>query len=190
MRFLFPITSWSTIFDQYPEIKESLKTVLVNLREILLPVSSVSACNLAIGFMKSKKSRDSYISQISMCSPRCGTSNFLISYSPTCVLYNELRWIIYEMIGAKQVRLHAWDEKRAFTAVLGAASTCCVLATQSVWKGKTSDSRPSLKSSKAAIQEGHRFVSYPRKDWSSFDTSKGVGDRYSYPLPGRISVFL
>ncbi len=34
----------------------------------------------------------------------------------------------------------------------------CVFATQTVFKGKTAESCPSLKKSKATIQDGHQFM--------------------------------
>lgn len=78
----------------------------------------------------------------------------------------------YEPKGSKQVLIHGKDEKRAFTCVTSVTGTAQVLATQSVWKGKTQQSRPTLESLHTAYNLGHSFTSNPNKHWSSFDTTK------------------
>lgn len=77
-----------------------------------------------------------------------------------------------EKKGEKQIPIHGKDEKRAFTAVLSVTQSGTVLPIQSVWKGATSKSLPTIKASAGATAAGHRFAFNRETHWSSFITTK------------------
>jgi hypothetical protein len=78
----------------------------------------------------------------------------------------------YEEQGSRQVLIHGKEEKRAFTAVLATSNDGTVLPTQSIHKGKTPASLPSIECRAPAEAKGHRFSLNPSKHWSSLDTTK------------------
>ena len=95
-----PNTSRSTIFDQYPKIKELLKTVLISLREASLPVNAVSAWNLAIGFMKSKNAE--ILTDLNDPCIRQGVAPVIHLSTIRRLLYIELKWTIRRGIKDRQ----------------------------------------------------------------------------------------